>query len=145
VKLMVQTTSAPAQGGKTTLNITSEMLPVDVPVPAEATRVEYVQSLNRLTYDVKLSGQECLDFHRASLAKLGWETKTDAPARVQADTFVMFYNADKDVLRLGLRPAVVPGAEGFSVVAEYLTGQQIAEMKAKYDAQVAAQLEAAKK
>ena len=136
VKLTVMTSSAPGQGGATTLNFTSEMLPMDVPVPPSASDVEFSQGLKRFTCDTKMSGQECLDFYRASLGKLGWETTSDAPARVQTDTFVIFHNSAKDILRLGLRPGRADGE--IRVVAEYMSAREIAEMKAKYDAQAEA-------
>ena len=135
VMLSVMTASAPGQGGKTTMNFSSEMLPVDVPVPPGAMEVQFVTGQKRLIFEVKLKAQECIAYYQESLGKLGWQTNMKEPMKINSYDVLVFRNEAKDMLKVGTRP----GREGgLRVFAEHMTAAEIDEMNRRLDAQAEA-------
>ena len=55
VKLSARTFSAPGQEGKTVIDLTSELLSVDLPAPPELIRAQYSDSTRELSLDTRLS------------------------------------------------------------------------------------------
>jgi hypothetical protein len=66
---------APAQMNRTTVQYSVHMLGDELPVPAEATKIEFSESPLHLTCENKADLLGTLEFFRQELAALGWQEK----------------------------------------------------------------------
>jgi hypothetical protein len=135
VRLSVMTGAAPAQGGKTNVSFTAEMMPMEVPVPEGAADVQLSSGLKRLIATAPLTAEQGTTFYREALANLGWECTTPTPLKIERDDVSIFRNPAGDTLRMALRAS---GEEKLRIQAEYLSAADLAEMKRKLDEQAEA-------
>ena len=135
VRLSVMTAAAPGAGGKTTMTFTSEMLPAEIPAPAEAMDLQFSTSQKRLSFQFPKTQEECIGFYRDKLSAAGWTSRMEAPTKIESDQVLVFRNANNDLMNLGMRPGP---SGGLLVTVEYQTAGEIAEMNRKLDAQAAA-------
>jgi len=135
VKLSVTTASAPAQGGKTAITFSSELMPAEIPAHPNATDLRFSNSPKRLTFEVPMNQDECVKSYRDTLSSEGWRTTMEAPVKVDGDQVLAFRNDANDMLSIAMRS----GGEGrLRVGVDYQSAAEIAEMNRKLDAQAEA-------
>jgi hypothetical protein len=79
VRLAARISTAPAQGGKTVIDYSTELMSVDLPAPADTVGLQYTDVNTQLFFDAKTSEQDIVGFYRPTLAKAGWEATTEKP------------------------------------------------------------------
>jgi hypothetical protein len=104
VRLNAMISTAPAQGGKTSIQYSAELLSADLPAPPDAVRVHYADTTTDLDFDVKSSSQAVAEFYRQALGKAGWKATTDKTIKTGRREMLIFRNAERDMLTLTLFP-----------------------------------------
>jgi hypothetical protein len=100
VRLAARISTAPAQGGKTVIDYSTEMMSVDLPAPADTEGLRYTDVNTQLFFDPKVSEQDIVGFYRPTLAKAGWEATTEKPINIDFKDVLIFRNPKKDMLTL---------------------------------------------
>jgi hypothetical protein len=129
----VTVSAAPAEGGKTMISFSKDMMSYDLPAPPNAEDVRYVDNLRRLTFETAAENDAVADFYKERLAKSGW--KPNEPKLMSVDDkFLMvfrepgggllFLNVGKD--RNGKRSVEVAG----TTMAEFDEASKRAKEKA---------------
>ena len=113
----------------------SEMLPAEIPAIPDATELQFSSSQRRLSFQTPKTQDECIAFYREKLARSGWQSKMEAPTKVDSDRVIVFRNGSNDMLTLAMRPG---RSGGLGVTIDYQTAAVIAEMNGKLDAQAEA-------
>ena len=129
VRLSATISTAPAQQGKTMINFTTQLLSLEIPLPPHADRAQYSDSPPQLSFDVAGSLEDVAKFYRESLSKHGWKATRDELTKVGFRYFVIFGNAQKDMLELRLN-TFEGKARG---LIQFRAAAQVAEMNAKID------------
>ena len=129
----VTVSAAPAEGGKTMISFSKDMLSYDLPAPPNAEDVRYVDNLRRLTFETTADKDAVADFYKERLAKSGWKANEEKLMSVD-DKFLMvfrepgggllFLNVGKD--RDGKRNVEVAG----TTMAEFDEASKRAKEKA---------------
>jgi hypothetical protein len=120
IRLTAQISSAPAQGGKTMIQYSSELMSADLPAPPAASRVQYADSTKELSFDTRASLADVAQYYRTELAKSGWQATTDNPIKIDFRQELIFRNPAMDLLELKLHAAdqVTRGTLKFLSAAE---------------------------
>jgi hypothetical protein len=124
LQLWVMTT--PAEGGKTLIRYSTELLQVDFPVPPEVASYDYHDSAKFLRFAVPTErSDELIAFYQDRLTKKGWEAATDKPIvdEQKGQKFLVFRNAAKDLISLTL----YRHDEEVQVKLSHQTAEQLAE------------------
>ena len=100
IRLTANVAAAPAQGGKTVITYSGELMSVDLPAPAETIGLQYSDVTTQLFFDSKQSSADIFDFYRQTLAKAGWEATTKLPIKLDFKDALIFRNPHKDMLTL---------------------------------------------
>jgi hypothetical protein len=98
IRLSAFITAAPAQGGKTSIQYSTELLSADLPAPADPINLQY--SDTQLSFDTNAAQKDIADFYRKTLEKSGWKATTDAPIQIDFRHELIFRNPVKDMLTL---------------------------------------------
>ncbi len=98
VKLLVSVTQAAGLNAKTAIQITSEQLSLDLPIPDDAVGVQYSDAVGNLLFDSPQSQSDVAGFMKQALAQKGWTATTDKPIRVQFWDHLIFRNAAGELL-----------------------------------------------
>lgn len=126
VRLGVTASSAPAQGGKTMIQLESTLMSVELPAPKSAEGLSYADVTTTISFD----SAETLDaidaFYRKTLASAGWEATTEKPIKVSIYDTVIFRNPAKDLIEL--RMQTVDGKSRAMVIHQ--SASQVAEIEA---------------
>ena len=93
--VQVSISAAPAQGGKTMMQISPQLLPVDLPVPPKAEDVRFNHRPVQLTFQYPGEGDEVAKFFQTELPRLGWKPTTDNLIKNENDAFQIYRNAEK--------------------------------------------------
>jgi hypothetical protein len=96
--------TAPAEGNKTLLRYSTELLQVDLPAPPDV-EADYTDFQKTLRFDApKDQGDVIVKFYQESLPKLGWAATTERPISddVKKTKFLIFRNPQKELLSLDL-------------------------------------------
>lgn len=101
VRLHARVFAAPAQGNKTTIDYSAELMSADLPAPPGATRVDYSDS--QLSFDTSLTIAETEAFYRDTLKKAGWQATTEQMIKDLVNQFLIFRNPDKQLMQLELQ------------------------------------------
>ncbi len=105
---------APAQGNKTSVQYTTLLLPLDMPIYDEALNLEYDKHTPYLSYKTATDLETLTDFYLAEMSSLGW-TELPEIATVsleQVNLFFVgqkFYTNDAEELTVRLELTVVDG------------------------------------
>jgi len=126
VRLGVMVSAAPAQGGKTAITFSSELLSADLPAPPDAMGIHYVESNRTLRFTTTQPDRELQSFYRTELAKQGWEATTEQPIKVGFNFITIFRNPAKELLELETR-----GADPLQVGLKQLSAAQVEEQDRK--------------
>lgn len=100
VRLTANVVAAPAQGGKTMISYSSELMSANLPAPPDAHRVQYADSTKQLSFDTKSSLTEVAGWYRTELAKSGWEATTENLIKISFNDIMIFRNPAKDLMEL---------------------------------------------
>jgi hypothetical protein len=123
----VTVSSAPARGGKTTIQYTNQLISADIPAPQGVEDLRYVDEPPELTFTT--TNQDAIvDFYRKMLATAGWKSTMDHMVDVDEKPTMIFRNSGKDMLTLAAT-GVLSGKLLFSV--RFQSGAEIAERDRK--------------
>lgn len=125
VRLTATVAAAPAQAGKTAITYSSELMSVELPVPADAVRVQYSDSPAVLSFDLAAAEADAVAFYRQSLGKSDWKPTTEKPVAVDFRHELIFLNPAKD--RLTLELTQVEGKT--RGLLKYQTAAEVAEIE----------------
>ena len=109
--------TTPAEGGKTLIRYSTELLQADLPAPPDATAPQYSDTNKELYMaEAKDKTDAILAFYTERLPKMGWKATTEKPVVDGQDQFLVFRNAQKDaalsrpfpVVRQSRRRAAAP-------------------------------------
>ncbi len=78
LELIVFIATAPAQGNKTSVQYSTVLLPLDVPIAAGANQVQFDETEPYLEYTSSDSPASLADFYRQAMAAFGWTELPDA-------------------------------------------------------------------
>lgn len=132
VQVTANTNVAPAQDGKTVIAYSSLLLSADIPAPATAENVHYVDMLKTLRFSSTDSHADIAKFYQQALAKRGWKPTTadliTATDRFQRATGMqVFRNDAKEMMSLDLQAQ----QDKNLVVVKHSTAAELADIETK--------------
>ena len=116
--------SAPAQGGKTMIQYSNQLISSDIPAPPNVEDLRYVDEPPELTF-ATTNQDAIVDFYRKTLAAAGWKSTMDKMVDVDEKPTMIFRNPAKDMLTLATT-GVLGGKLLFSV--RFQSVAEIAEL-----------------
>jgi hypothetical protein len=119
--------SAPAQGGKTMIQYSNQLISADIPAPSGVEDLRYVDEPPELTF-ATTNQDAIVDFYRKTLAAAGWKSTMDKMIDVDEKPTMIFRNPAKDMLTLAAT-GVLGGKLLFSV--RFQSAAEIAERDRK--------------
>ncbi len=119
--------SAPAQGGKTMIQYSNQLISADIPAPPNVEDLRYVDEPPELTF-ATTNQDAIVDFYRKTLATAGWKSTMDHMVDVDEKPTMIFRNPGKDMLTLAAT-GVLSGKLLFSV--RFQSAAEIAERDRK--------------
>lgn len=134
VRLSAMVSSAPAQGGKTMISFSSELMSADLPAPPDADDLRYSESTKELMFDSSAGKQEVTAFYRKELASSHWEPTLEKLVDIDERPTMIFRNPGKDMLTLSFsaeRSGRTP------VTLQFQTSAEIAELDRRLNEQAA--------
>ena len=102
IRIGATVSSAPAQGGKTMISYSSELMSADLPAPPDAPDQRYTESTKELSFETAGDKQAVVDFYKKTLGKLGWEPTLEHLVQVGDREEMIFRNPSKDMLTLAM-------------------------------------------
>jgi hypothetical protein len=91
--------SAPAQGGKTMIQYSNQLISSDIPAPQGVDDLRYVDEPPELTF-ATANQDAIVDFYRKNLAASGWKSTMDKMVDVDEKPTMIFRNPAKEMLTL---------------------------------------------
>ncbi len=125
VLLSVRVTSAPAQGGKTVVDYSTQQMSADLPAPPNAKRLQYSETPKQLSFDAPASLADIEAFYRQALAAIGWKATTERAIVADFESMLLFRNTQQDMLTLKMR-SVDDIARG---ELQFQTAEEVAELE----------------
>ena len=92
--------SAPAQGDKTMMQLSPQLLPVDLPTPPNAEDVRFSHRPVELSFEYPGDWDEVAKFYQTELPRLGWTPTTENLIKNENDAFQIYRNAAKALAQL---------------------------------------------
>ena len=116
--------SAPAQGGKTMIQYSTQQMSADIPAPPDVEDLRYVDEPPELTF-ATTNQDAIVDFYRKTLAAAGWKSTMDKMVDVDEKPTMIFRNPAKDMLTLSMS-----GVHGGKLLASvrFQSAAEIAEL-----------------
>jgi hypothetical protein len=133
VRLSAWSVVAPAQGGKTVIQLSSELLSADLPAPPALLDASYADTTKALSLDVDMTPEALAAFYREALGKAGWKPTTAKPVNVDFRQMWIFRNESKDIATLMMHK--VDGKLRANL--EHQTGAELAESMKRAEAEEA--------
>lgn len=93
---------APAQGGKTMIQYSTQLISADIPAPPNVEDLRYVDMPPELTFDAAVDQNAIVDFYRKTLAAAGWQSTLDHTVPIDDLPTMIFRNPGKDMLTLSM-------------------------------------------
>ena len=93
--------SAPAQGGKTMIQYSTQQMSADIPAPPEVDDLRYVDEPPELTF-ATANQDAIVEFYRKTLAAVGWQPTLDHVIDVDEKPTMIFRNPAKDMVTLSM-------------------------------------------
>jgi hypothetical protein len=94
--------AAPAQGGKTMVQFSSELLGYDLALFPGSLNVQYSDTPAQLSFDSGKSMEEVVAFYKKTLAQSGWTPTTESLNKVSIYDVMIFGNPSADMMELQL-------------------------------------------
>ena len=132
---------APAQGGKTSIQYSGQLISADIPAPPDVEDLRYGDQPPELTFETAASQDAVVDFYRKNLAAAGWQSTLDHTVAVDDKPTMIFRSPAKDMLTLSFYGGRA-GKLGTSV--RFQNAAEIAERDRKIKEQAPALRAAAK-
>jgi hypothetical protein len=128
ILVMATVSSAPAQGGKTMIQYSTQQMSADIPAPPNVEDLRYADGPPELTFETTENKDAVVDFYRKNLAAAGWKSTIDHMVDVDERPTMIFRNPAKDMLTLSL-----PSASGdkLYVSVRFQSAAEIAELDRK--------------
>ena len=120
--------SAPAQGGKTMIQYSNQLISSDIPTPQGVDDLRYVDEPPELTF-ATANQDAVVEFYRKALAALGWKSTMDKMIDVDGKPTMIFRNPAKEMTELSVPYDYGGGKLGVSV--RYQSAAEIAELDRK--------------
>src|SRR5215831_14030358 len=117
--------SAPAQGGKTAIQYSTQLISSDIPAPQGVEDVRYVDEPPELTF-ATTNKDAVVEFYRKALAALGWKPTMDKMIDVDEKPTMIFRNPAQEMITLSVPYNYGGGKLGVSV--RYQSAAEIAEL-----------------
>lgn len=99
---------SPAQAGKTSVQYSLLLLPVDLPVPAEAIEVELDKTEPYLAFKSGQPVEALIDFYRAAMPAAGWSELPDSASIAPEGALLAFAN---EAAEMALMIELIPGGD----------------------------------
>jgi hypothetical protein len=117
---------APAQGGKTMISYSTELMSADVPAPPDATDMRYTESHHRgLDFETGSEQNTVVEFYKRTLGAAGWQPTLDHTVEISGQQEMIFRNPGKDMITL----AMLPTRDGRSSVSvQFQSAAEVAEL-----------------
>ncbi len=132
---------APAQGGKTVIQYSSQLMSSDIPAPPAVEDLRYADMPPRLAFQTTADQQTIIDFYRKTLAATGWQSTLETTVEIDDKPTMIFRNPAKDMLTL----AFYKNARGkMPVDLHFQSAAEIAELDRQIEEQAPALRAAAK-
>ena len=93
--------SAPAQGGKTMIQYSNQLISADIPAPLDVEDLRYVDEPPELTF-ATTNQDAIVDFYRTTLATTGWKSTMDKMIDVDEKPTMIFRNPAKEMITLSM-------------------------------------------
>ena len=119
---------APAQGGKTMIQYSTQLVSADIPAPPNVEDLRYVDEPPELTFDTAPDQNAVVDFYRKNLAATGWQSTLDHTVPVDNLPTMIFRNPGKDMLTLKMSGA---SRGRLHVSVRFQSAAEIAELERK--------------
>ena len=119
---------APAQGGKTMIQYSNQLISSDIPAPPDVEDLRYNDEPPELTFEAAAEQNAIVDFYRKSLAAAGWEPTLNHTVDIDDKPTMIFRNPAKDMLTLAMS-AISRGKLPVSV--RFQSAAEIAELDRK--------------
>jgi hypothetical protein len=116
--------SAPAQGGKTMIQYSNQLISSDMPAPQGVDDLRYVDEPPELTF-ATTNQDSVVEFYRKALAALGWKSTLEKMEDVDGKPTMIFRNPAKEMITLSVPYDYGKGKLGVSV--RYQSAAEIAE------------------
>ena len=100
IRLSARCAVAPAQAGKTTIQLSAELLSAEIPAPPTWISASYADATKALALDIDMTADDLARFYRKSLGLAGWTPTTDAPFKVDFREMLIFRDQSKAFLTL---------------------------------------------
>ncbi len=100
IRLTASIASAPAQGGKTMISYSTELMSVDLPAPTDTIDLQYADVTATLSFDTQTAMADVAKFYQKTLAKAGWESTIEKLIDIDSKKLMIFRNPEKDMLTL---------------------------------------------
>jgi hypothetical protein len=120
--------SAPAQGGKTMIQYSTQQMSADIPAPPNVEDLRYSDSPTELTFETRENQDSVAEFYRKALAGAGWKSTMDHMVDVDGKPTMIFRDPAKDMLTLSM-PSAYGGKLYTSV--RFQSAAEIAELDRK--------------
>jgi hypothetical protein len=129
------TSAAPAQGGKTMINLTDILLSADLLALPEAQKIIYTDMLQTLNFNTTCANKKIFEFYRTELPRMGWKTSMTETTHTDGKEVLAFRNESNDLVTISVGKGT---GNVLQVTLQLQTVAQIDEMNKKLDAQAAA-------
>lgn len=126
VRLNVTVSSAPAQGGKTVISYSGELMSADLPAPEDAEDLRYSDATRELSFESGQKQNQMVEFYKQTLARTHWEPTLAKTVEIDERPTMIFRNPGKDMLTLSFssdRRGKAP------VSLQYQSAAEIAELE----------------
>ena len=120
--------SAPAQGGKSMIQYSNQLISADIPAPPNVEDLRYVDEPPELTF-ATTNQDAIVDFYRKTLAAAGWESTMDKMVDVDEKPTMIFRNPAKEMITLAVPYDYGSGKLGVSV--RFQSATELAERDRK--------------
>ena len=94
--------SAPAQGGKTMIQYSNQLISADIPAPPNVEDLRYVDEPPELSFATTASKDAVVESLRKTLASAGWKSTMDKLVDIDEKPTMIFRNPAKEMLTLSL-------------------------------------------
>ena len=118
--------SAPAQGGKTMIQYSNQLISSDIPAPPNVEDLRYVDEPPELTFATRGSQDAVADSCRKILAAAGWKSTTDKLIDIDEKPTMIFRNPAEDMITLSIPYNYGDNKLGVSV--RFQSAAEIAEL-----------------
>jgi len=106
IRLMAWISTAPAQGNKTVIQYSTDLLSADLPMPLDAPDPRYDDTQKTVRFDWPgEDGSKVIEFYQTRLTDKNWKATTDHPITddSKGTQFLIFRNPQRDLISLDLQ------------------------------------------